>query len=427
MNNRISEYLKSLGDRLSDLPEDEKSNILNYYEEYLYDASDSGKDLDEVINGLGSAEEVASMVNAEFQLQDARKNPSVKSFNKAMTHVFRGVATPMGYFLRGIFLIVGYALIVTVMLGALTAFISALAFPAMMLFEAVTLRTSFIAEFIGSIGAALLIFGIFSLAGLGLFALGRTLVQTAAGMLSWMLHRNKNKESYTEQASSKKVSKQLEKKLYAVALAGLAAGLVLFFASGLPVKYFVIFNSMKPDNVQTVSKTYDIGEVTKISVLTAQSCIRVVPSDDGKLRVTYEQPDWLQGELHVTDGVLEFKETSNGRLPLFDIATLHESRTQVTLYIPKNYDPELITLESKGGIISIDNVAANINAKTYTGEITLHEDIPIHIAASTEVGAIEVGGRPAGERNARGISFALGADTLKHIVLTTSRGQIVIR
>lgn len=58
------EYLRELKDRLSHLPREEREEALKYYEEYFEEAGD--KTVEEIIDELGTPEEVAEKILADF-------------------------------------------------------------------------------------------------------------------------------------------------------------------------------------------------------------------------------------------------------------------------------------------------------------------------------------------------------------------------
>jgi uncharacterized membrane protein len=82
MDNKKTEFLKNLEENLTELPEEERKNALLYYEEFLQDACDSGKDLDEVIKQLGTPQEIVSFLKAEESFYQAQKKPGSRTLIK---------------------------------------------------------------------------------------------------------------------------------------------------------------------------------------------------------------------------------------------------------------------------------------------------------------------------------------------------------
>lgn len=126
--------------------------------------------------------------------------------------------------------------------------------------------------------------------------------------------------------------------------------------------------------------------------------------------------------------MIDFKESSNGRIPLFSLVSLHESRTDVTVYLPDNIDLNQIDIESRGGFVYVDDIVENISIGTYTGSIYLDnsktEEL-YNIYAKTESGKIEADWIPEKDKNNLEFSFSK-QNAAKTIELTSSRGSIKI-
>jgi uncharacterized membrane protein len=68
------EFLKGLESRLTGLNEEEKNDILNYYQELIEDKmDDEGLLEEEVISELGSLDEIVKKVNPNYQFNDKLK------------------------------------------------------------------------------------------------------------------------------------------------------------------------------------------------------------------------------------------------------------------------------------------------------------------------------------------------------------------
>ena len=64
-----NEFLAALRERLTGLPAEEVQSALRYYEEYL----DEAENEEEAIRSLGSPEQIAARILADFEQQDAAK------------------------------------------------------------------------------------------------------------------------------------------------------------------------------------------------------------------------------------------------------------------------------------------------------------------------------------------------------------------
>lgn len=431
MDNRIYEYVKNLEDSLGRLSEEEKKSTLFYYEEYLQDALDSGKDLDEVLNHLGSPAEIGELVLAENAMIEAQKKPGFMTFNKAMRNIFYGVTSPIGIVMRVLFLLVAYSLFIALVSGALLSALASLVFPGILFYEVFNIPASYRAEFTGSLGMALFSFGFCFILALGLWKLSRGLIKRAARTLGQMLPKKKTQEP-TEEASAHRVKKQGFRRLIpGISLAIMVGGLFISLASGLPVKLFTIFNSMKPQETHLSTYEYAVGDIDRISIDTAHSCIRIIREDrgDGKVVLAYEQPDWLHHQANLKDGLLAFTEKSNGRLPLFDLVSLHETRNEVRLYLPEGFEPERIQLQSKGGFVFIDDVIENIDVKTFSGSIQLtvsDNQTPFKLKAWTKTGKIETNTIDGGSHTGTELTVDQ-PNAAKTMEFTTSQGNVVLQ
>ncbi len=429
MDERIAEFINKLKEKLSGLSDEERIGALLYYEEYLKDAQDLGKDMDEVFKQLGTPQEIASLLQAEEYFNQAQKKPRLKSFNKAMKNAFLGVSTPVGYFVRGLFLFLVYSVLIVFLGGALVSFVAAVISFSGLLYETFKIPSVYIAERLGTLGMALFALSLLFLLSYTFFKISRWLMDLSARTIRKMLRKKIHPETY--QAPQEMAGKGFNKRLVITSAIILLTSLVLTIASGLPIKLFTIFNSMKPENLRVVVNEYSASDVEKIVINTAHSHIKVLNADKetDKIVITYEQPEWLTYQAALEDGKITFKEISNGRFPLFDLVSLHESRTEVTLYLPQYYDAKGIELESKGGFVFITNVVQNIQAKTYTGHIFIDiskSGIPFNLDVKTETGELEADGVYQDGQYYKELSIHQ-QNASKSLNITSTRGNIVIQ
>ncbi len=429
MDERITEFTNKLKENLSGLSEEERIGALLYYEEYLKDAQYLGKDMDEVFKQLGTPQEIASLLQAEEYFNQAQKKPRLKSFNKAMKNAFLGVSSPVGYFVRGLFLFLVYSVLIVFLGGAAVSFLAGVISFSGLLYETFKIPSVYIAERLGTLGMALFSLSLLFLLSYTFFKISRRLMDLSARTIRKMLRKKIHPETY--QAPQETAGKGFNKRLVITSAIILLASLVLTIASGLPIKLFTIFNSMKPENLRVVVNEYSASDVEKIVINTAHSHIKVINADKetDKIVITYEQPEWLTYQAALDERQITFKETSNGRYPLFDFVSLHESRTEVTLYLPQNYDAKGIELESKGGFVFITNVIQNIKVKTYTGNIFLDiskSGIPFILDAKTEAGELEADGVYHDGKYYKELSIHQ-QNASKSLNIMSTRGNIVIQ
>jgi uncharacterized membrane protein len=428
MDERVSNYIKTLKNLLKDLSEAEVKEAVDFYEEFLNDAAEAGKDLDAVLNDLDSPDKIAGMLRMESSIVKAQNRPDLKNFTRVLGNAFRSVSAPVSVFLLAIITLISSGMVALMFAGAFVSFVGAVAVALGMAYQALTIPGRFPLEIAGTIGAALFGASICMLLAVGLYKLGRLFIRISTQQIGLILKVSGKPVSGMEKTAAGG-SLRTKRFVYACLLAS-AAGLLLFAVSGLPWRYLTIFNSMKPENVamRIVSES-DPGKVSKISIVTANSCIKVIRGTSDKITISYEQPDWMDYETGSSGSMLSFYEKSNGRLPLYGLSKLHESRTEVVVSIPEGYSPDVITLDSTGGYILIDGIEENVKARTYNGGISLTSsgtNDSRNIKASTINGRILAGGVRTGQRTDRGIEFYQNTKSNKTIELTSSNGNISI-
>lgn len=428
MDERIAVFIESLKKHLEGLPEQEVREAVSYYEEYLYDAAEAGKDPEEVFKQLDPPEKIAGMLRTETSILRAQKSPGLRNFTSVLRNAFRSVTTPLAVFLVSIFIVASYSVVLMLFGGALVSFIAGIVMALGMVYQALTMSAHFPMEIAGAVGMGLFGAGICLLLSFALYKLARLLIRVSSRFIGKTLRKPGKPAPELENQPDARPSGSRRHVL--ICLAVIVAGFMLTAVSGLPVRYFTIFNSMKPENVITRTTEYDAGGINKISLVTAHSRIKVTSGNSDKIVLSYEQPDWLDYEAVSSGSMLSFYERSNGRLPLFPLVKLHESITELTVSIPRGYSPEIIMLESTGGDVSISGLAENIEVKTMNGDILFNPEgvtDSYNIRANTGSGTIVVGGVPAGQKGTEGIEYYRDAKAAKTVKLNSSGGRIVIK
>lgn len=365
MNEEIKKYIEELSKNLVGLPEDEIKRAALYYEEYLNDSLDEGKNLEEVLKELGPAEKLAESIKIEANYSRAKKNPGIKNFSKVIRDAFKSVSAPLSIFSLSITALLSFGMIAIIFGGAVISGIGAAGIILLCIYQAFTIPFHFFLEIAGTIGFGLLGSGILALIALYLWRGGRLFIKLSTKQIGLML-----------KLSGKTVSGPVKKEskgfwpITRTFLIATAAGLILFGISGIPWRYFTIFNSMKPEgSISKVVEEYKAGDIRKIKVLTAHSTIRIEEGSSDKIVLSYEEPDWLTYEISSKGGELSFREMSNGRLPFFSLVSLHESMTELIITLPKGYKADSIILQSVGGNIFTLASIENLEAKTLTGKV----------------------------------------------------------
>ena len=427
MDERISSFVEGLKKELDGLPQQEISEVISYYEEYLNDAVEEGKDLDKVFNELDSPEKIAGTIRMENSIIKAQRSPGLKNFTGVSRNAFKGVTTPLAVISLSIVVFISFCMVGVLFAGAFVFFAGAAVIALGLVYEALKIPQHFIMEIAGTIGFGLLGAGICLLGAFSLYRLGKLFIRISTQLIRRiLLQSGKSVPEMEKQVTGRKMRLS---RIVAVCLIITAVGLLLVSVSGLPGRYFTIFNSMKPSNITMRTSEYDPGNINKISIVTANSIIRVTTGTSDKIVLSYTQPDWTDYNIESNGSMLSFYEKSNGRFPLFSIMSLHESMTEVVVSVPKGFDPEIVTLETQGGHINISGLAANIRAKTFSNSIRLSTEgimENLNIKANTWNGEIIIDGVKTGQKTNEGIEYYKNTNAAKTIELSSSNGTIHI-
>lgn len=81
-------FLDELGRLLAKLPKDDRREVMQDYEEHFAFAIEAGKSDEEVIASLGSPEQIAKEVIADYHVELARSSKRVKDISNAVRAVF---------------------------------------------------------------------------------------------------------------------------------------------------------------------------------------------------------------------------------------------------------------------------------------------------------------------------------------------------
>ena len=428
MDDRIVLFIDTLKKNLEGLPQEEIKKAVGYYEEYLNDAVEAGKDLESVLSQLGSPEKAAGTIRAEISILRAKHSPGLKNYTRVLRNATLGATAPLTVLAISIFVFISYCLVVMLFAGALASVIGAAAVALAFVYAVFTIPSIFALEIVGTIGFGLFSTAVLLLIAYGLYKLGRLFIVISSGLIGRMLKKSRKAEFAGDAGQA--VKKPGAKRVVFACLFMVVAGLALSAVSGLPVKYFTIFNSMKPENLTVRTAEFKPGEISKLSIVTANSHIRLVSSQSDKITVTYEQPDWLDYELGSSGSMLSFYEKSNGRLPFYNLSSMHESRTELTIALPEGYTPEAVDLKSTGGYIGIERFTGNLHATTFTGNITLDFKNTAglyDVEASTGTGIIEVDGIQAGKKTDAGVEYYESSGSGQSVKISSSRGNIAIK
>ena len=447
MDDSLKTFLAELRAGLSGFPESETREAVEYYEEYINDALEEGENAENILSHLDSPEKISAVIMTETSIRKAQNKPGLKNYSNVLKYSRTLITRPFSILLFSIFVIVTYSIAFMLFLGAIaTAAVACVVLPGSV-YEALNIPAKFTSEILGTMGFGLFSAALCLLLAYGLFKLCTLFIRLSAGLVGRMLNKPGKQLHDTRQnsaivgsspspdskgitgADGKTAKKtRTSKRIPIACLIAIAAGLVLSLSTGLPIKLFMIFNSMEPASITTQEWEYSKADVNKISITTAHSHIRLEKGSSDKIRISYEQPDWMEPEISCTGGQLSFVEKSNGRLPLFSMVSMHENNTDVVVTLPSGFEPGELKLESRGGFIYIETGDYDTQVMTYTGSIYVEKDAArtAGITAATSTGIIQAGGRDAGTKASNGINYEAAANGGKTIVIETSRGSIFI-
>lgn len=432
MDESLKAFLTELRAGLSGFPESETREAVEYYEEHINDALEEGENAENILSRLDSPEKIAAVIMTETSIKKAQSKPGLKNYSKVLKYSRALITRPFSILLFFIFVVVTYSTAFLLFLGAIVSAAAACIILPGSVYEALNIPVKFTAEILGTIGAGLFLAALCLLLAYGLVKLCTLFIRLSASLVGHMLNKPGKQLHDTRQNSaidgSSPSGAKTSKRIPLACMIAIAAGLMLSLSTGLPVKLFMIFNSMEPAGITTQEWEYNKADVNKISITTAHSHIRLEKGSSDKIKISYEQPDWMEPEINCANGLLSFVEKSNGRLPLFSMISIHENRTDVVLTLPQGFDTEALKLESRGGFIYIGTGNFNARLKTYTGSIYVEKNAAMTagIQAGTSTGVIQAAGRDVGTKTADGIKYETFDNGGKTIEIETSRGSIFI-
>ncbi len=426
MIEKAEAFIRELELRLKDLPKEEVNDAINYYREYFSDAIESGDNEDAVMEKLGTSEKTADMIRVENSIARVRSNPGIKNYSGVLKNTFRLVTTPISVLVLSMFVIVSFCVFAAFFAGALCTFLGAIGALLVSVYEATKMPAGFFMEIIGTIGLGFMTSGLLLLVAISFYMLAFLFIRLSV----WMIDKILRKPVKTDMDLTVRKGEKPRKPVIFARLSVIVflAGFVLFAVSGLPIRYFNIFNSMKPASILMQHHDFCPDEVKTISIETAHSLVRISRGSGDRIELLYEKSDWLDYEVNTEANTLCFKEKSNGRLPLFSLVSLHESLTELDIILPENFDAEMIKMKSTGGHFFIMEVSHNIQAETINGriEIKINESRPTNIVAEAPNGSIYVNENLSGETGKEG-KYIYITSSDKTMTLKSAHGDIRIR
>jgi uncharacterized membrane protein len=415
------ELMASIRAGLEGMPGESVRQALEFYEEYLAEALEAGRSVDETLKSLGGVKEIVAQVRAEATLSRAERSPGPFRMIGAGRQVFRGIADSAARFS----LIVGASIPYTLTLGfyllAGAALLGAVVSAVLLGYGITTMPGAFIREKIGVAGAAVFIAAFLTALGLALWRIANGISRITLRVLRKGLWRDQRPGTRAE--SGRPRTGRARMAFLICGVAGLL-GIGAMAFSSLPMKLFSIWNSQKPASLAVRTWSYSTSEIREIEVATLNSSIVLEaaarPADG--IRVTYEEPDWLTGEPVVSNTKLTFRETSSGMVPFMDLISGHPGMTSVRIEMPPGYLARSVTFTSRSGSVSLAFPAESIRAKTYSGSIRFVAGrAPYRIRASAPDGKILVQGKV---QEGNSYEAGVGGNTAE---LSSAKGTVEIQ
>ncbi len=399
MTKKTVDYIQSIRAGLESLPAGPVNQALEYYEEYIADALEAGLSGDEIVAKLGSSEKIVAAIRAEVLINDTEKKPGPVRLMRASGNAFRQVADSAAKASLIMGAIIPIAVAILFYIVSVATFIGAIALTAILVYGMLQIPVIYMAEKFGTAGFALFISVLLVATGIGWWYLANSITRVTMKALRKLTQQTKELPIKNPALSTPNLVMPLRrfsfKKRLPVLLGIGLLGAVLLFSSGLPLRYFSIWNSMKPANLTRLQKEFEPQTVRNISVTTLNSRIVVQQGNTAGLAVSYEQPDWMSGAIEFKDDTLIFRERSNGRLPFMDFIAIHEGMTTVTIEIPEGYVFNNVSLESTGGHITTAIFAKEVRVHTFNGNIRFNSTNRMYtIKVSAPAEKIYVGGVP---------------------------------
>ena len=134
------EFLKQLDNLLSDLPADERKEILFDYEEHFRIGLEEGKKEEEIIESLGNPKTIAKQYRVNYIVNQAEANPSPSNILKAvfasLVLGFFNIVFVLGPFIGVVGVLIGFfAASISIVFGGVSVFFKAILDPAFLAYS----------------------------------------------------------------------------------------------------------------------------------------------------------------------------------------------------------------------------------------------------------------------------------------------------
>ena len=420
MAERTAEFIQSVREGLADLPADLTQGALDYYEEFIAEALESGISETEVLKRLGRATDVVAAIRAERFIDRAEQRPGPLGLIQASGKAFGGYAFSAGRLLLAIgplcMVLIGGMFYIT----AVLSWIGALASIPVILSSITQIVPEYWTGKLSLVGTGFIAFSLLAGTGVGFWQAADWMTKLTMRWLRRLIQPRPNRKPQPVRNESEKMKPGM-KILLRVCCCLFLAGVPLLFSSDLPVNCFTIWNSWVPGDLTSSTREFVPEEIRRITINTLNSRIEIEPADIAVIKLTYGQPEWMDCTLETRGGELQFTEKSAGKIPYMNFIARHEGMTVIRLEVPRRYAADAVELVSIGGHMILDLRAESIQASTGDGNIRYRSRGPGEvIRAGTQRGSIWVRGAVVGK-----LTFERGKSG-RPVVLWSDGGKIEI-
>ena len=157
------EFLKELSTKLKENNYNDRDNLINYYDELISDAKESGKNEKKVISELGSIDEILNDIDIIDKIEIAKKKTTLSNSTKAIIAVLSIFSLPLliPLIITGIiFLIAAATFILSIIITIGALFFSATLIPFVFIWQVATGTLPW-PSFIFAFGISLILIGLF--------------------------------------------------------------------------------------------------------------------------------------------------------------------------------------------------------------------------------------------------------------------------
>jgi uncharacterized membrane protein len=370
--NNLELFMEKLKSGLAKVPKAIADDVIQYYIEYIDDARHAGVSDDMILAKTGSVEQIIRATLDEISITAAQNRPSPILLLKTSRRIL-GKGAIRAAKSTSLALLSMIPLLAAIVFY-LAAFVFLLVVPA----SAVILTNNIMAhpglsqtDIWGQIGLIVAIVAFFLMLAWLMRICGNGLTRLTLRIFEKIAVHNK--PTRVRETSQPKAKKTMTKAVVIFLLIFFCFGLILAGVNGLLQNYFMLWNSVKPNDSRNMKQEITSGPIHNISMTGLNSNVTVLPANGNTASFSYEQvPDYFQLNWKQDADSLTLTESSNGKLPLIDLLAFHEGTTRLTIYLPLDNQGLNLEIQSNGGHVEVNVPCRQVGVSTYSGNIRLH-------------------------------------------------------